>query len=90
MKIKIKISHQKIKTLIFSGVFILIISSLLYVSSFLYENFYKTITQSEEIKILQKKVAIDTVDIDKFNEIIKKIEEKTNISNNIKINNPFK
>jgi len=78
------------KTFLFLGIFIIIIASLSYVSSFLYENFYKTITQSEKIMILQKKVAIDTVDIKKFNEIIKKIEEKTNTSKNITINNPFK
>jgi hypothetical protein len=43
---------------------------------FLYKNFYQVITQSKEILLLRQKVVIETVDMDKFEAVIKKVEEK--------------
>lgn len=46
------------------------------VFSFLYKNFYRTITSSEKILILNREVVGENIDMDKFEEIIKKIEDK--------------
>jgi len=57
---------------VFATIVILIIVSL-----FLYNNFYQAITQTEEIFILREKVAIDTIDIKKFDLIIERLTKKT-------------
>lgn len=59
------------------------------VSLFLYKNFYRTITQSEEILILRQKVAPLSVEMNKFNEVMKKIKEKNKIRPITAINDPF-
>lgn len=74
--IKLKLPYSKIFhyfyfLIIFFGIIILI-----FAFSFLYENFYKTITQSHEILLLSKEVAMEDVDMDKFKKVIKRIEEK--------------
>lgn len=59
---------------------IIIFSTLvisIFVSSFLYKNFYQTLTQTKEILILQEKVALYTVDMKKFDLIIGKLTKKT-------------
>lgn len=86
---KLKLTPQKINFyfyvfLIFFG--ILITYSLF---TFLYKNFYETITQSEEILILQGKVIIETVDINKFNEVIGKLDQKIMPQPIINFKNPF-
>ena len=84
-----KINFRKIKLLLYLVVVFLIIYAFTHVFLFLYENFYQVITQSEEILVLQKKVAIDTVDIEKFNEVMEKIKSKTKKEYLGRINNPF-
>lgn len=84
-----KINFGKIKFLLYLATALIIISVFGYLSLFLYENFYQVITQSEEILVLQKKVAIDTIDIEKFNEVIEKIKEKTKKGYLGKVSNPF-
>jgi hypothetical protein len=44
---------------------------------FLFNNFYKVITQTEEVLILKKEVAIEDINIDEFDSVIKKFEAKT-------------
>jgi len=59
--------------------------------SFLYKNFYQTITQSEEIILLKKEVAPDAIDIKEVENIINNLNKKTT-NNNIDwetIKNPF-
>lgn len=53
------------------GFVILIFSTL-----FLYKNFYQTITRSQEILVLRREVAADDIDMNKFDEIVRKIEIK--------------
>lgn len=88
-KIEIKIAPRKI--IIYSYFLIAIITAvtILYTSLFLYKNFYQTITQSEEIIALRAVVAVESIDIKKFDRIIKKIENKTVARPSLKINNPF-
>lgn len=88
--IKIKLTPRQIKNYTNIAVFIIIISSITYTSIFLYKNFYLVITQSEEIMILQQKISTGSINIKKFNEIIKNLNKKENPKNNPEIKNPFK
>jgi len=58
-------------------IIILTLVILIFISLFLYKNFYQTITQTKEILILRKKVALDTINMEKFNLIIDKLAKKT-------------
>ncbi|MFA6306304.1 MAG: hypothetical protein WCV70_00605 [Patescibacteria group bacterium] len=73
----IKLTPKKLSSLTATAVIIITLIILTFISLFLYKNFYQTITQTKEILILKEKVAIDTVNIDKFNIIINKLAEKT-------------
>lgn len=88
-KIKLKITLQKIFTYLYLLVIISIIASLFFISNFLYNNFYLIITQSQEIINLESQVAEETVDIKKYDAVMKKIEEKNKMPEVSNINNPF-
>lgn len=60
------------------------------ITFFLYKNFYQTITQTKEILILREKVALDMVNIEKFNSIIDKLTKKTAPKELNNITNPFR
>ena len=47
-----------------------------YLGFFIYQNFYRTITQAEEIVVLRQEVAPDTIDTKKINEVITAINNK--------------
>ncbi|MFA4940985.1 MAG: hypothetical protein WC582_00070 [Patescibacteria group bacterium] len=57
---------------------IIIIGAIVFIcaSLFLYKNFYQTITRSQEILVLRREVAVEDIDMNKFDEIVKKIEIK--------------
>lgn len=79
MKIKIgniNCNPKKIMFLFYILTSIITIVFLVCISMFLYKNFYQVITQSKEILLLRQKVVIETVDMDKFEAVIKKVEEK--------------
>ncbi len=68
-----------VKKMFFIYYVLIIIVSLLilmYLTLFLYKNFYQTITQSEEIILLKKEVASEDVNMNKFEKMISNIEEK--------------
>lgn len=88
--IETKLTPEQIRLYTNLAVFTIVLSAIAYVSLFLYQNFYLTITQSKEIMILQKKVITGTVNTNQFDKIIKKINEKNNNNNNSEIKNPFK
>lgn len=77
IQIKIKLNLQKLNLYFYIALAIITLSALFFVSTFLYNNFYQVITQSDVIISLQGKVAQETVDMDKFNLIIKNIDKKT-------------
>ena len=93
MKIKFKPKFKITpKRITFWFCFLIIIASLFVfgcVSLFLYENFYQTITQSKEILILQKEVAIEAINIKKFGDIMEKIKQKTSLREIEKFSDPF-
>lgn len=96
MKLKIsKIKSPKLSLsagYLYLGVWLVIIIAFGYTLYFLYENFYLAVTQSEEIILLKKEVAPDTVNIENINNVLELISDKTNTSttSNIEdIKNPF-
>lgn len=60
-----------------TAIIFIILIILIFVSLFLYKNFYQTITQTKEILLLRQKVAMDTVDMEKFNVIMDRLTKKT-------------
>jgi len=86
----IKLTPKKLSSLTAMAVILITLTILIIVSLFLYKNFYQTITQSKEIIILREKVAIDTVNMEKFNIIINKLTEKTTPQELKNIISPFR
>ena len=76
-KKQINLTPRKISSWLTIIIIFLTLLILIFVSVFLYKNFYQTITQTKEILILQEKVALYTVDMKKFDLIISKLEIKT-------------
>ncbi|MFH1522272.1 MAG: hypothetical protein ABIE43_00455 [Patescibacteria group bacterium] len=75
--IKLKISSSKIFFYFYSLIIFISLIIFVLVFLFLYKNFYMTITQSEEIITLRREVALDDIDMDKFEKITKEYKEKT-------------
>ncbi|MFA5359415.1 MAG: hypothetical protein WC349_00435 [Patescibacteria group bacterium] len=85
----IKLTPKKLSSLTATAIILITLMILICMSLFLYKNFYQTITQSKEIIILREKVAIDTVNIEKFNIIMEKIEKKITPDTPKNITSPF-
>ena len=88
-KFKLKITPKKIT---FWFYFLIIIAGFFVfgcVSLFLYENFYQTITQSKEIIILQEKVAIEAINMKKYDDVMEKIKQKATLRKIEKFIDPF-
>lgn len=77
IKKQIKLTPKKLSSLMATAIIFIILIILIFVSLFLYKNFYQTITQTKEILLLRQKVAIDTVDMEKFNVIMDRLTKKT-------------
>lgn len=91
IKIKpIKLTPRKLSSLTTTAIIVITLVILIFVSTFLYKNFYQTITETKEIMILREKVAIDTVNMAKFNIIMNKLAEKTKPNELINIISPFR
>jgi len=73
----LKISVSKIFVYFYASIAVLSLVIFACVSLFLYKNFYQTITSSAEVLVLRREVAIEDIDMNKFEEIVKKIELKT-------------
>lgn len=89
MEIKSNIPINKITHYVYFALTIVVVVVFYAISLFLYRNFFLTATQSKVIVILRKDIATETFDINKFNDIINKIRNKT-IKRQINIiRNPF-
>ncbi len=86
----IKLTSKKLSGLTATAIILITLIILISVSLFLYKNFYQTITQTKEIIILREKVAIDTVNMEKFNIIMNKLSEKTTPQELKNIISPFR
>ncbi|MDD5291136.1 MAG: hypothetical protein PHZ04_03395 [Patescibacteria group bacterium] len=73
----LKISIGKIFVYFYVSIAVLSLIIIACVSLFLYKNFYQTITSSAEVLVLRREVAIEDIDMNKFEEIVQKIEGKT-------------
>lgn len=89
-KKQIKLTPKKISGLLTLSIIFLTAVILIFVSVFLYENFYQTIAQTKEILVLREKVALDTVNMDKFNSIMDKLARKTAPKELKNIGSPFR
>ncbi len=87
---QIKLTRKKLSNLAAAVIVSAVSAVLIFISLFLYKNFYQTITQTKEILILKEKVAVDMVDMEKFNIIMKKLEEKTKPGEFQNIISPFR
>lgn len=76
-KKQINLTPKKISNWLTLIIIILTLMTLIFVSIFLYKNFYQTIAQTKKILILRGKVALYEVDIKKFNLIIDRLTKKT-------------
>ena len=91
MNLKISLKTQQIEIISYLVIAIIFSTSAFLSWGFLYNNFFLVITQSTEIMNMQKNVPIETIDLDKFKNIIKKIDDKTTTKENYvnTIKNPF-
>jgi len=87
---QIKLTPKKLSGLTATAIIFVILITLIFISLFLYKNFYQTITQTKEIMILREKVAIDTVNMEKFNIIMNKIAQKNTSIELRNIISPFR
>jgi len=84
MKLKIpKFKVVKLFKSLLSARYIYVLIALLtaaviwWLGTFLNENFYKTIIQSDEIILLRKEVASQTINIDRFEKVLEALDRKT-------------
>lgn len=77
--------------LIFYGLMLFISATFIWFLLFLYQKFYITLAQTEEIVVLKSQLAVDVLDI----EIFQKIKDAQEARQNLplvewgKVNNPF-
>lgn len=76
-KKQINFTPKKISSWLTMMIIFLTALILILISIFLYKNFYQTITQTKTILILREKVALYTVDMEKFNLIMDRLTKKT-------------
>lgn len=90
---KIKILKVLLSSkLLYGLIIILVIAILSVLIFFLYKNFYQTITQSEQIILLKKEVAPDTIDMKRVGQVLDLLDKKTTTTEAIiysEIKNPF-
>lgn len=84
------IKPKKLSGLTITAVALLAITILALLSLFLYKNFYQTITQTKKIMILREKMAVETINLDKFNTIINKLMKKISPHELKNITSPFR
>jgi len=73
---KIKITYQQILCNFYLTIIVISVVVIAIVTLFLYKNFYQTIIQSEEILVLRKEVAIEDINMSKFEKIMNQLQEK--------------
>jgi uncharacterized membrane protein YqiK len=72
----LKATSGRLLLYFYSSIVIIGVIVFIFASLFLYKNFYQTITRSQEILVLRREVAVEDIDMNKFDEIVKKIEIK--------------
>lgn len=82
---------ELIARLTFYGILLIISSSFIIFLLFLYQRFYLTLIQAEEIVILRSQLAVDVLDIDLYQKVKTSAENRKNapIVNWQEVRNPF-
>lgn len=86
----IKLIPKKLSGLTTTAIIFITLVIIISLSLFLYKNFYQAITQTKEIIILREKVALDAVNLEKFNIIMNKLAAKTKPNELKNIISPFR
>lgn len=86
----IKLIPKKLSGLTTTAIIFITLVIIISLSLFLYKNFYQAITQTKEIIILREKVALDAVNLEKFNIIMNKLAAKTRPNELKNIISPFR
>ncbi|MFA6428314.1 MAG: hypothetical protein WCW02_02100 [Candidatus Buchananbacteria bacterium] len=68
---------------------ILIITCLVGLFYFLYNNFYETLSQTKKIELLRKQVPLEAVNTKLFQIVEQRLQQKTNNTTTTEISNPF-
>jgi glycopeptide antibiotics resistance protein len=89
-KKQIKLTPKKVSSWIATAIFTITMVVLIFVSIFLYNNFYQAITETKEILVLKDKVALDSINMEKFNSIIDELTKKTTPKKLDNIASPFR
>ncbi|RJR31041.1 hypothetical protein C4569_03315 [Candidatus Parcubacteria bacterium] len=91
MKIKtIHINLNWLLKILYPLLALIIVAGIAYLSTFLYFDFYMTISQAKEVPVLKTQVTADVVDVKLFENIINRLDAKNNaISFENIIKNPF-
>jgi len=69
-------SPKRIITIFYALILAACVLAFTHLSYFVYNNIYQTIYNSDQILILRSMLAIEPVNLDKFNEVIKAIDTK--------------
>jgi len=77
-KIKIGFNINIMLKLIYPLMFVAIIVGICFMSMFLYNDFYKTITHAEEVSILRSEVAPEIFQIKIFDSVVENLNLKMN------------
>jgi hypothetical protein len=90
MNVKISLKIPQLKIISYLVILALFVLSIFLSWKFLHDNFYLTIGQSQGIANPPKNITKETIDIKIFENVIKKIEDKTSGQENVsEIKNPF-
>jgi hypothetical protein len=85
-----KMTARKIKPFVYILLLAILIASWSWAFIFLNKYFYQAMTQTEKIYILHKSIDLDTVNTEKFKNILDKLDQKTKTNENLpEIKNPF-
>jgi len=66
-----------------------ILISLIFLTIFLYKDFYQTIIYAKEVTLLKQEVSVENIDIEKFNKVLKTHNYKITSIIEKNINDPF-
>lgn len=89
MKIKYKIPYKKIIAYSFLLIGISGILVTTYTLHFLYTNFYQTLTSSVNLLDLKGKVASDSINVKKFDQVLLRIKTKSSLPEPDRTSNIF-
>lgn len=89
MKIKIKFTTGKIFKLIFAGLFVINLVIIFFVYNFIRSQVYGTMFMSREELLQQSNLTVEDIDLERFDKVIKAIDEKQAVNDIKEINNIF-